>query len=100
MIGILVIAENELQSWKGRCGCSAHNFWSRTTVIDARCRDEDGEKQPHAIGQDMAFSPLDLLAPVVAAFLAARRRRGNGLAIDYAQTGRRRTPCLNPHLLT
>src|SRR4051794_2964612 len=99
MIVILVIAENQLQAWEGRCGCSIDNVGSRTPIVGARGRDEHSEKQTHAVRQDMALSPLDLLPPVVASVLAACRRRGDGLAIDYAQTGRRRTARLNPRLL-
>src|SRR5829696_6049729 len=99
MIVILVIAEDELQPWGVRYEGSIDNAGRGTTIVDARGRDEDGEKQAHAVCQDMAFSALDLLAPVVPAGLPAGRRRGNGLAIDYPQTGRRRTACLNAHLL-
>lgn len=99
MIMILVIAEDELQPGDVWCGRSIYHVGSRTPVLDTRGRDEDGEKQAHTVCQDRAFSPLDFLAPVVPSFRAAGRRRGHGLAIDHTQTGRRRTACLNPHLL-
>ena len=73
---ILVIAEDELQSWKARCGCPAHNLFSSPTIIDASCRDEYGEKQTHAIYQDMAFSSLVFFAPVVASLLPPAAAEG------------------------
>jgi site-specific DNA recombinase len=98
VVAILLVGPDDFQPTALLVAQPPQNLRGRRAVVGRRRGDHDGQQQPHDVDDDVAFPPVDLLAPVVAS-LAADLASLDRLAVDAGGAWRRLTTGGDPHLL-
>src|SRR6266568_1828401 len=88
VIVVLGIPKDRLDTRKSRGRHQCKDLHSRPAIIKTSARDEDRDKEPQRVHDDMALTALEFLAPVIAALRAANLGGFDRLTIDADRTRR------------